>query len=186
MFYDEKADYLRLLPERLREVREFSALAEAIEQQLEKLNGRIKDMAENKAISASDESGVLRWEKMLGVSSPLNSTLKARREALTAKLMTKPPINLKVLKDIVETYMGLEVDVSVKGYTVRVKYRGESRISDLIPLYVTIYEAIPANMLLNITYRYVNWEELDGLGMVFDELDEMAINWNEFDKGEWI
>ena len=38
MFYDEKADYLSLLPERLQEVKEFSALAKAIGEQFDELN----------------------------------------------------------------------------------------------------------------------------------------------------
>ena len=115
----------------------------------------------------------------------MDPSLEARKEALIANLLTKPPINVRVLREIIETYMGLEVDISVKGQTVRVKYRGESRISDLVPLYVTINNAIPANMLLYITYKHLNWDELDGLAMNFDELDDVNVNWNEFDKGEW-
>lgn len=186
MFYDEKVDYISLLPERLGEVMEFSIIAEAVEEQFDAINGKIKRMAEGKTISCADSEMIQRWEKMLGVSAPMDNTLQARREALTAKLMTKPPINLRVLKEIIETYMGVPVDISVFGQTVTVKYRGESRISDLSPLYATIYDAIPANMLLYIIYSYMNWDELDGFKMNFDMLDDKGVDWEKFDKGEWI
>lgn len=186
MFYDEKADYLGLLPERLREVKEFSALADAVGEQIDLLNAKIRKMTENRVILESDEEATARRERIWGAFSPADTTLQARREALCAKLMTNPPINLKTLKSIIETYMGLEVMISISGQTVRVKYHGESRISDLVPLYVTIYEAIPANMLLYIVYNYMNFSELDGYEMTFDELDGKQVDWKTFDKGEWI
>lgn len=186
MFYDEKADYAGLLPERLREVLEFAALADAVGEQIDILNAKIKRMAQNMVILDSDEEAVARRERIWGAYSPMSRDLQARREALRAGLMTNPPINLKTLKSIIETYMGLEVMITVAGQTVRVKYRGESRISDLLPLYVTIYEAIPANMLLYIVYNYMNFDELDSFAMDFEELDGKKINWETFDKGEWI
>ena len=186
MFYDAKSDYLGKLPERLREVVEFSALADAVNPEMDRLKSAIASMAANKAILTANSDGLLRWERMLGVSTPMNSTLQARREALVARLMTKPPINLKVLRGIIEAYMGLEVDIFADGHFVRVRYRGESRIKDLIPLYSTAYEIIPACMLLDISYRYLIWEEMDSLMKSFDALDAIAVNWEEFEKGEWI
>lgn len=186
MFYDAKSDYIGKLPERLSEVAEFSALADAIDTEMDRLNSAIAIMAANKAILTADYDGLLRWEKILGVSTPLNSTLQARREALVARLMTKPPINLKVLRGIIEAYMGLTVDIYTKGYFVRVRYRGESRIKDLVPLYETAYEIIPACMLLDIAYKYLTWDELDILMMDFGALDAVEIDWETFEKGEWI
>lgn len=186
MFYDAKSDFIGKLPERLREVVEFSALADAVNPELDRLNSAIARMAANKAILTADSDGLLRWEKILGVSTPMNSTLQARREALVARLMTKPPINLKVLRGIIEAYMGLVVDIFTEGYFVRVRYRGESRIKDLVPLYATAYEIIPACMLLDIAYKYLVWEELDSLAMDFDALDAVGADWETFEKGEWI
>lgn len=186
MFYEEKADYIKKLPERLREVVEFSALADAVDPEIDGLGSAIMRMAKNRAILTADIDGIMRWERILGVTSPLNLSIGARREALVARLMTKPPINLKVLKEIIEAYMGLEVDIFSDGYFVRVRYCGESRIKDLVPLYSTAYEIIPACMLLDISYRYLIWEEMDSLMKSFDALDAIAVNWEEFEKGEWI
>lgn len=186
MFYDESADYKAELPEIFQDVVEIDALAGALNIQLDKLSALVKSTAENKSVSTADEAGCARWEKMLGVSAPMNSTLQARRDALKAKLMTKPPINLQVLKAIVEAYMGLGVDISVDGYTVKIRYRGESRIADLNPLIATAYEKIPANMLLDIAYLYLIWDELDGQSLTFDTLDAKNLTMDNLERGEWI
>lgn len=143
-------------------------------------------MAENKSVSTADEAGCARWEKILGVSTPMNATLQARRDALKAKLMTKPPINLRVLKAIVEAYMGLAVDISVDGFMVKIRYRGESRIADLNPLIATAYEKIPANMLMDIAYAYLIWDELDAQNITFDALDAKNLTMTDLERGEWI
>lgn len=186
MFYDDKADYKSYLPDIFQGVVEINALDSTINIQIDKLNALIKDNINNKSVRFANEQGVSHWEKILGVTSPLNSTLLARKEALKSKLMTKPPINLMTLKEIIEAYMGVSVDITVQDFTVKVKYRGTSRIADLNPLYVTAYETIPANLILDIAYAFVTFLELDSLGINFMQLDAKNLNWNEFERGEWI
>ena len=168
MFYGDSSDYLHLLPDDWRELLEIKVISNGVNIQLDKVLDRIK-------------------ERILGVTSPLNSSLQARREALRAKLMSKPPINLQSFKAVAEAYMGLEVDVVLgEDYTLRVWYRGESRQPDLNPLYSTVYEMIPANLIVEISYRYLVWNELDSLDLVWDELDARSLVWDEFERGEWI
>jgi hypothetical protein len=115
-----------------------------------------------------------------------NATLQAHRNAIRSKLMSKPPINLNTLKTIVEAYMGLEVDVTLDGYQVHIRYRGESRIADLNPLYATMWKTIPANMLVDIAYLYLTFDELDAQSLTFDGLDAKNLTVTDFEKGEWI
>jgi len=82
--------------------------------------------------------------------------------------------------------MGVEAEISVSGYVVYVKYRGVVKTKDLTPLFVTVYEAIPANMLMEISYKYLTWDELDNLDMTFAELDAEEVRWEEFEEGVWI
>ncbi|QAT48598.1 DUF2313 domain-containing protein [Caproiciproducens sp. NJN-50] len=186
MFYDEQSNYLNQLPERLQGIVEVNAIAGSVDFEIDKLSAAVKKAVNNKFPSTADEDGCARWEKILSLSAPLNGTLQARRDAIRAKIITKPPINLMVLKSIVEAYMGLEVDVSLDGYQVHIKYRGESRIADLNPLYATMWKTIPANMLVDIAYLYTIWDELDAQSLTFDELDAKNLTMNAFEKGEWI
>ena len=186
MFYDNHAEYKSYLPEIFQEVVEINALDHTIKMQIDKLNTILRDSINNKSVQQANEDGVSRWEKILGVTTPLNATIVARKEALRSKLMTKPPINMITLKGIIEAYMGVIVDITIDEFVVKVRYRGTSRIEDLNPLYVTVYETIPANLILDIAYAFVTFAELDSLSLIFEQLDEKNLDWHEFERGEWI
>lgn len=186
MFYNMPADFLSRLPERLQSLTEFAALAEAVNPELDALNAAIGTMVANKAISTADSAGISRWEAILSVSAPLNGTLKSRREALKARLMTKPPINFTTLQSIIETYMGVTVEIALNDSVVSVVYRGTAKVADLRPLYVTLYGTIPASLLVEIAYKYLLWAELDAQGLDFDVLNAKDFDWNTLERGEWI
>jgi hypothetical protein len=115
------------------------------------------------------------------------ASLQARRDALRAKIMAKPPINLQSLQSVIEAYMGLPVDIELAdNYTVKVWYRGESRQADLNPLFVTIYDMIPANLIVEISYRWLIWNELDAQNLTFDQLDVLGLTMDELGRGDWI
>lgn len=186
MFYNTPADFLSHLPERLQGVTEFGVLADAVNPELNGVNRAISTMVANASISTADAEGLARWEAILGVSTPLNGTLKARREALKARLMTKPPINLETLRVIIETYMGVQVEIGLADSVVSVVYRGTVKVADLRPLYATIYETIPASLLVKIEYKYLIWYEMDAQGLIFSALDAKGFDWNTLERGEWI
>lgn len=186
MFYNTPADFLSRLPERLQGVTEFAALADTVNPELDASNAAIGVMVANTAISTANAAGLSRWEAILGVSTPLSGTLKSRREALKARLKTKPPINLETLRGIIETYMGVQVEIGLTDSIVSVTYRGTSQVSDLTPLFVTIYETVPANLLVQIAYRYLIWRELDAQGLTFSALNARGFDWNTLERGEWI
>ena len=186
MFYNTPADFLSHLPERLRGVTEFSALSDAVNPELDAVNAAIGTMVANAAISSANAAGLARWEAILGVSKPLTGTIKARREALKAHLMAKPPINLERLRKMIETYMGVAVEIGLNASVVSVVYRGTANVADLRPLYATLYETIPASLLVEIAYKYLLWRELDAQGLTFSALDAKNLDWNTLERGEWI
>ena len=186
LFFERKQKLSSLLPEKLAEVYELDEICKAIGKEIDAASEKIAAVSCNAFITSAFENGMTRWEQIAGIYSPLNSSLSARRDALVAKLMTKAPINLAVLKGIVEAYMGLEIEIEVSGFYIHIRYRGESRIADLTPLYVTMNEIIPANMIAEIAYKYLIWSELDSLAISFSELDSEQITWADFEKGEWI
>lgn len=183
MFYDEKPQYKELLPNVFQPLIEINVLDNTVKIQLDKLNTLTRDSINNKSVQNANEQGVARWEKLLGVTSPLGSTLQSRREAVKSKLMTKPPINLITLKNIIETYMGVIVDITIKDFIVTVKYRGVSKIADLNPLYATAYETIPANLILNIVYAFVTYTEESARFATYN--DQTGYTYDQIMKGEF-
>lgn len=160
MFYEDPSEYIEYFPDIWQDILEIQTLDKVIKGQLDKLLQTIKGTVDNKFPATAGEDGIARWEKILGISSPLNSSLKSRRESVRAKLMAKPPINLKKLQSVIEEYMGIEVAISISDYVVTVGYRGEALVSDLSPLYATIYEMIPANLIVDIVRLYNTHSEL--------------------------
>lgn len=164
------ADYLSHVPEVLQDVTEIRVIAACVNPELDSLADQALRSAGMLSILSLDADGAARWEKILGVTTPLNSSIESRRAALLAKLSAHPPINLQMLKGVIETYMGVEVDVSVQDYILTITYRGETRVSDLTPLYATLYDMIPANLIAQIAYNFVVWAEIKTAGLTWKDL----------------
>lgn len=134
MFYEIPADYKGLLPPHWHDFLEINILDEIINGKVNLLHETIRKGVDNKSVAHADLQGIQRWEKILGLSSPINSTLEARRDAVRAKLMTKPPINLGTLYGIIETYDVLQLSgdravIGQKGVAT-----AAVNVKDLIPV----------------------------------------------------
>ena len=62
-------------------------------------------------IVTATEIGISRWEKILNIKSPAGSTLEQRRAAVMARLLARIPINLEVVRQVVETYLQVPVNI---------------------------------------------------------------------------
>lgn len=112
-FYDIPANYAGHLPEVLQDIEDIQLLAAIINPYLDALNGKIKKIVDNKTVIYADAEGIGRWEEILGVSSPIGAELEARRNACLAKLRARGVINLGTLRRVVETYLGVPVDIEM-------------------------------------------------------------------------
>ena len=112
-FYEVPANYMKLLPEVFQGIKEFELLAEIINPYLDELNAILKRNTDNSNVLYADEEGIARWEKILAVSPPIGGTLEDRRNACLAKLRSRGIINLDTLRNVVETYLGVPVDIEM-------------------------------------------------------------------------
>lgn len=112
-FYEVPADYMKSLPEVFHGIKEMEELAKIINPYLDGLNATIKRYTDNANVLYADAEGIARWEKILGVSPPIGGTLEARRNACLAKLRARGVINLDTLRRVVETYLGVPVDIEM-------------------------------------------------------------------------
>lgn len=158
----EAKRYLDHVPMVLQDLVEIRALDGAIEIEMEKLHMMMEQLEANQYVSTMDLQTTMRWESILNLTTPISDTIESRRQAIAAKLLSQPPINLETLREIVQAYLGVSVNIAIHNqpYTVNVTYRGLAKLPDLIPLYKTIYDVIPANMILEIAYAYVTWNEV--------------------------
>ena len=172
-FYEIPADYVSHLPEVLQDMEDIQLMAKIINPYLDALNGKIRRIVDNKTVTFADAEGISRWEQILGVSPPIGSTLEERRNACLAKLRARGVINLDTLRRVVETYLGVPVEIEMwwdaqeltwgEPYVIYIYYRGTTKIPDLAPLYEMLYELIPANLIIKVLYKFQTWGEvLDG------------------------
>lgn len=112
-FYEIPADYVSHLPEVLQDMEDIQLMAKIINPYLDALNGKIRRIVDNKTVTFADAEGISRWEQILGVSPPIGSTLEERRNACLAKLRARGVINLDTLRRVVETYLGVPVEIEM-------------------------------------------------------------------------
>lgn len=173
MFENEKGTYIKHIPEQLREFVEIQALNGSFNIELDKVYAYINQIINNAITDTMSLEIVERWEAIFGIATPAEATIEARRNNILSKFKTQPPINLQALKDIVEAYLGVPVDVYTEGYIVNVRYRGVKKLPDMTPLYQTIYNILPANILMALSYAYYTWEET------------MNSTWNDLSSESW-
>ncbi|SDN15549.1 putative phage tail protein [Acetanaerobacterium elongatum] len=216
MFYDLKPEYKAHLPPYYENIAEISVLDTVIIEQLEKIQSRIRLLAESRFVELTNVDGVKRWESILALNSPIKSTLQSRKNAVKAKLMSKPPITIETLRAVIETYLGVPVNMVTwtlpdipnwyvfgkatwgdvektfwrdylptgTPYTIDVYYRGFEKLPDLDPLYATINELIPANIVVNIHYAYATWREAQVQYPTWQQICEHT--WNHIMLGAWL
>lgn len=182
MYENERRDYETHIPEQLTDFAEVKALSTEVNVQIKDVYGAMEVLLKNVITNTMDEKVVARWEKILSITSPSEATLEARRNAILAKFKSRPPINLETLKNIVEAYLGVPVDVksNEQDYVVTIKYRGLKSLPDLTPLYNTVYQIIPANILMEIVYAFVVWDEV--IAKTWDSVSSKT--WNQIMMGE--
>lgn len=112
-FYGIPADYMACLPEVFQGIEEMELFAKIINPYLDALNGKIERIVNNKTVTYADAEGIARWEKILGVLPPIGADLESRRNACLAKLRAMGVINLTTLRNVVETYLGVPVDIEM-------------------------------------------------------------------------
>lgn len=176
--------YLSYLPEIFQEIKDYVYLGEAFDQEISRLLSTEERMIENYFVFTAKEQGCSRWERLLEL--PSEGSLEQRRKAIQTKLVTRVPINLKVIRGVAKNYLGLPVTAEVKGNQLRIGYRGNSRTEEFSSLYRTLYELIPASLLCEIYYQYLTWEELDRQSLHFTELEEKNLSFTEFERGIWL
>ena len=75
------------------------------------LYGILDTAMKDQFILTATEIGISRWEKILKIKPPAKSTLEQRRAAVLARLLARIPINLEVVRQVVETYLSVPVDI---------------------------------------------------------------------------
>ncbi|MEG0416388.1 MAG: putative phage tail protein [Erysipelothrix sp.] len=155
--------YSDFIPDILGEIIEFKATGNSIDIELDKYYLGIQAFLNNGFVESADLETIKRWEKILSINSPIRDDLISRRNAIKAKMMGQPPININSLKAYTEAYLGVPVTILMHNepYVITVTYKGIQELPDMSPYYVSIYDLIPANIKVLITYAFRTWASVN-------------------------
>ena len=150
------SDLLRYLPEVLKEVREFKALAEAESPETDILWQAVEDVLSDQFVEDSTLRGVKRWESILKVVPKSADTLEVRQFRILSRLNENIPYTYRSLEQQLATLCGpdgYQIILDNGNYTlkVRVELAAKQKFEEVESL---VKRTAPANLILSVSLLY--------------------------------
>lgn len=148
---------IEYLPEFLRDVREYKAiLTDGVQPEIEALFKAIERVLNNQFIETSDEYGVSRWEKMLGITPQSTYTLDERKFTILTRMNEQLPYTMTSLSQRLENLCGkdgysIALDANAFTLSVGVALTAQSSLKDVSAM---LENVVPANIVLNLHLIY--------------------------------
>lgn len=148
---------IEYLPEFLRDVKEYQAILTTAEQpEMIKLWEAEENALKDQFIVDATESGISRWEKILGITPKATDSLDVRRFSILTRINEQIPFTLTTLKEQLRSLCGedgYDVNLDAKNYTlsVRVALTAESNF-DEVELFLK--RVVPANLVVDLSLKY--------------------------------
>lgn len=143
-------------PEYLHEIREFEALAAAQQPEFDKALSIISTMAKDFSVFTLTESGIRRWERILGIEGKQADDMDSRRFRIISRIIERIPITKRTLYTQLETLCskgGFTLEINSGGYILSIKLAltSKSAFSDVVAL---VNRQAPANLICEVTIMY--------------------------------
>jgi len=144
------------IPPILRDIREFLAIMQSEQPEVENAWSAADDLWENQYISSAGELGVSRWESILGITPKATATLDERKFEILAMLNAKLPYTMTELKKQLSMLCGddgYSVELDNDGYTLMVllALTAKNNYNAVVSL---LEEIAPANLILTVNLKY--------------------------------
>lgn len=123
MEFQEHKRLIDLLPEFLRKYREYRAITDTEQIELDKVHLRISDLLSDAFTETATEEGISRKERMYGMRAAENATLEDRRLAVKIKESNFSPYTIRRHREMLSAICGegnFEIVLEPDDYTLRV------------------------------------------------------------------
>lgn len=148
-------DILNYYPNVITAIEEFQHLANAVNPELNKLWAKYKNIFDNQFISTLDESGCLRWEKLLKITAMGTDTLEDRRFRILASLNENIPYTYRKLENMLTTLCGNDYTMQLQNneyrLIVRIALSVQKQFNEVKKL---LTKFVPANIIIDLDLRY--------------------------------
>mgnify|MGYP004733228743 CR=1 FL=1 len=175
-WYNSNVSMLDYLPSCLNENEIFVQLSKGVDKGIKDLKKYAAEAVKNCCIATADEKIIGRYENIFGLSSK-GLSLEYRRERIKSRLRQKPPVNEAALKKMMTGVFGkiTKVMQGEEDYSVIVKYSEKTGYEDFDYAKDLLRKIVPANLLLEIVYAYVEWQSV----RIYDWDDVKKYTWKE-------
>ena len=151
-----KVDILGYLSPMFRKYKEYKVIAQAINPELDLLWNEIMRAQNNQFIDSSDEYGVSRKEKIIGITPKDTDSLEDRKFRLNAREIDKLPYTIRTLKRKLSSLCGedgykLNIDYNNFTISIQIALTSKSAYSEVEEL---LDKMIPENMIINLSLLY--------------------------------
>lgn len=122
--------------------------------------------------------GLVRWEKLFGISTNLSLTYEQRRELIMARLRGQGTTTKQMIQEAAAAFSGGDVEVVEDSVNSRfiVRFIGIKGIPRNMQGFVTMLEEIkPAHLQYDFEYRYTTWNGVEPY--LWEEFQGMT--WND-------
>lgn len=146
------ANVRRYFPDVLANAREFVALADVTEPELDAVIGEMAGAALNTFVLDIDERGARRWEDMLGLTAAAGATLEERRRQILAKINAQLPYTIRNFQKMLNATFGAGVVTVSVDHDKYAEWLSIAPGADIDQGFLTTYarQISPANLTLNI------------------------------------
>lgn len=111
------------------------------------------------------------------------ASLDERRSAVKSRLRGTGTVTKDLIKSVCAAYTGGTVDIAEisNEFRVQVIFTDITGVpSNIAALESVIRDIMPAHLVVEYVYRYLQWNELDGYVWSWDTLDAKDYTWDEF------
>ena len=181
---DNQVNLINYLPEFLRDIREYKALAAVEDSEINLLLEGVEAAFNDQAVDTATEYGVSRLEKIMNINKK-STDLDARKSEIKTKLRQQLPYTEYTLRKAFvemcppgksrndEELDGVRLEVLQEEYTVKVLIslwnKSKRNVIDAM-----IRQVCPANMLCLVDIKYNTYEDLQKLKVSYEQLSDFT------------
>lgn len=148
------------LPNSYVDIYQISSLFDVLQDELDDVYSALDTFKDNLFLTSANDETLTKYTKLLGLNG---SSTEEKRNLVTTLISKLPPFNIYTL----ETYLNLYVStfqITINNdFTIDIAYRTGGTEVDPNSILDSLYTLIPANMAINFSYTYANYDTLTGL-----------------------
>lgn len=155
----------------------------SIDNALRKRDTKMNVVFNERFVDRATNLGLKYLEVRLGIVNDSSKSLDHRRALIKARLKSKGKINLSKVDNICESWINGQVDTSLSGSTINVKFVSIGGIPEGVSdLEKTLLNIIPSHLKINWQYTFMTWNMFELYNWSFEEFESQNLSWDELEK----